>query len=595
MPKHRYQHREPTDKWQQLRPLLKDSGQITYEIIRPVILWGVTPKERAVETGMSQRTIYYKANLFDQAGMASLLPPEPPPPVPKLDKRTLPPPVRQAIVDAHAEYPPLSLHELASICYVQCGRRPSPHTIKLILAAGPKPSRTTRRFPRFAEMDDPVERRRVIIRLHAEGWNAKSIAGYLEVSRQTVHAVLKRWIEEQFAGLEDKSHAPKTTVRKVDLQAMNEVKKLQENPELGAYRIHTALLQLGINLSPRTCGRILALNRKLYHLQMPVKRGRPKKEMPFKAERRHQYWTTDIRYLDMHQLGGGMIYCISILENFSRAILASAISRRQDTEAYLAVLYAAIRKHGVPEVLVSDSGGVFRSHDAMRIYEALGIQKVEIDKRQAWQSYIESNFNAQRRLADWHFEKAQTWEDLLAAHEKWLLDFNYQHHFAHEQREDGRHSPAAVLGWIKGMQPEPDLVYRVFSAICETRTLSRAGYAKFRNFLLYGEQGLAGKKTLVNIFQDILTLEYGDSPLSRYSVEWQPDDKHLLRVGNPRLYDHPYQSPQIPLWEPGEVEWYLILRADPPSQRRKHGGRVFIMQPSLFTEGESEGSKSYLE
>jgi hypothetical protein len=41
--------------------------------------------------------------------------------------------------------------------------------------------------------------------------------------------------------------------------------------------------------------------------------------------------------------------------------------------------------------------------------------------------------NAQRRLADWHFERAQTWVDLLAAHEKWLLDFNYQHHFAHEQ------------------------------------------------------------------------------------------------------------------------------------------------------------------
>jgi hypothetical protein len=45
----------------------------------------------------------------------------------------------------------------------------------------------------------------------------------------------------------------------------------------------------------------------------------------------------------------------------------------------------------VPEVLVSDSGGVFRSHDAMRIYKALGIQKQEIEKRQAWQSYIESN------------------------------------------------------------------------------------------------------------------------------------------------------------------------------------------------------------
>src|SRR6266704_4198261 len=586
MPKQRYERREPTHEWSQIRPLLKDPIQIQYEILRPVVLFGISPKERAAETGVSKTTLYAKANLFDQAGMASLLPSVLPPEIPKQDKRTLPPPMRQAIVDAHAEYPGLSLHELARICYVQFNRKPSHHTIQLVLASGPNPSRTTRRFPRFDEITDPAERRRVIIRLHAEGWMPLSIAEYLGTSRQTVHTTLRRWAEEQFAGLEDKSHARHKRALKTNLRAMNAVKRLQENQELGAYRIHTALLQQGINLSPATCGRILSLNRKLYHLQMPVKQGRPKKEMPFKPERRHQYWTTDIRYLDMHNLGGGMIYCISILENFSRAILASAISRSQDTEAYLAVLYAAIRKHGVPELLVSDSGGVFRSHDAMRIYKALGIQKVEIAKRQAWQSYIESNFNAQRRLADWHFEKAQTWEDLLAAHEKWLLDFNYQHHFAHEQREDGRHSPAAVLGWIKGMQPGPDLVYRVFSAICETRTLSKAGYAKFRNFLLYGEEGLAGKKTQVNIFQDILTLEYSDAPLSRYSVEWQPDDKHLLRVGNPRLYDHPYQSPQIPLWEPGEVEWHVILRCDPPGPRRKRMGRIFVIQPPLLLEGE---------
>src|SRR5512135_301545 len=221
---------------------------------------------------------------------------------------------------------------------------------------------------------------------------------------------------------------------------------------------------------------------------MPVKRGCLKKEMPFRAERRHQYWTTAIRYLDMHQLGGGMVYGISLLENFSRAILASAISRWQDSKAYLAVLYAAIRKYGVPEAPVSDRGGVFRSHDARRIYETLGIQKVEIEKRQAWQSYIESNFNAQRRLADGHFERAQTWEDLLAAHEKWLLDLNSQHHFAHEKREDGCHSPAAVLGWVKAMQPEPECISRAFSAVGEMRTITKAGSVRLRDVLLAGEQ-----------------------------------------------------------------------------------------------------------
>ena len=174
----------------------------------------------------------------------------------------------------------------------------------------------------------------------------------------------------------------------------------------------------------------------------------------------------------------------------------------------------------------------------------------------------------------------------MAAHKKWVLDYNYQKHQAHEKREDGRHSPAEVLGWVTGKQFEPDYMYRTFSAICETRTLTRAGYARFRDFLLYGERALSGKKVLINIFQDTLALEYGEQPLAKYSVEWQPDDKHLLRVGNPRLYDHPYHSPQLDLWPPEAVEWFVILKATPygPRKRFKRSGRAIIMQPSLLRD-----------
>lgn len=391
--------------------------------------------------------MYDKANLFDQAGMASLFPPTPPPDLPKLDKRSLPPPIRQAIVDAHAEYPALSLLEIASICYVQFGRTPSPHPIQYILATGPNPSRTERRYQRFAEIDNPVERRRMILKLQSKGWTVKNIAGYLETSRQTVHTTLKRWAQEQFAGIEDKSHA-RTGGRKVDLKAVQEVKKLSENPLIGAYRVSAALEQMGIKLSRATCSRLLSLNRGLYHLQMPRK-PKPKAEMPFRAERRH-----------------------------------------------------------------------------------LGVQ---------------------RRMA-------------------------------HEERQDGCHSPARVLGWVMGMQPEPELISRAFSAVGETRVLNDAGYAKVRNFLLYG-QGLSGRETLITIFQDSLTLEFGEYPLSKYAVEWQPDDRHLLRVGNPRLYQHPYQSPQLPLREPGEVEWHVIIRCESQAPRRKRVVRPFVLQLPLLVKG----------
>ncbi|WP_220197835.1 DDE-type integrase/transposase/recombinase [Ktedonospora formicarum] len=208
----------------------------------------------------------------------------------------------------------------------------------------------------------------------------------MDVSRTTVHAILRRFAEEQFAGMPDKSRARKQP-RKVDISTIQEIKRLSENPDIGAYRVSAALEQMGMKISRATCGRYLSINRKLYHLQVPRK-PRPKADMPFRAERRHQYWSVDVCYLDMHRLGGGMVYCISVLENFSRAILASAISRRQDNEAFFAVLYDAISHFGVPEVLVSDNGTIFTSHDTRWMCEQLGIEKKEIKKGRPYQNHI---------------------------------------------------------------------------------------------------------------------------------------------------------------------------------------------------------------
>jgi hypothetical protein len=69
-------------------------------------------------------------------------------------------------------------------------------------------------------------------------------------------------------------------------------------------RVHAALAQIGIHLSPRTCGRILATNRALYGLEKPKGPVKEKREMPFAARRRHQFWSADVRYLKGLKLPG---------------------------------------------------------------------------------------------------------------------------------------------------------------------------------------------------------------------------------------------------------------------------------------------------
>ena len=181
------------------------------------------------------------------------------------------------------------------------------------------------------------------------------------------------------------------------------------------------LPQIGIHLSQATCGRLLALNRPLYGVGKPTG-GVPhqRKEMPFRASYRHEWWSVDVRYVEEHQLGfPEPIYMISILENYSRAILASKISRTPASVGLSReVLFAALSTAGAPKGLVSDGGGIFSCNQAMDVYAALGISKERIEKRQAWQNYIESHFNIARKMADARFARATSWEEVLAIHRR---------------------------------------------------------------------------------------------------------------------------------------------------------------------------------
>jgi putative transposase len=378
---------------------------------------------------------------------------------------------------------------------VRFGRRPDYRTVERVLAEESVPLRIMRRFPPYGEMQEPRERRTAVVRLHAEGWNDKSIAAYLKTARFTVYRALRRWIEEDVEGLDDR---PNTGggVRKADLRAYATVRRIQENPALGAFRVRVALAREGIHLSARTVGRILAVNRKIYGLGKPKGPVREKREIPFKAQRRHQYWSSDVRYLDVvdEALVGSKAYAVTILDNYSRAVVASAVSTTQDLPAFLSVLHRAVERYGPPEALVTDSGSVFRANLARAVYEALGIRKEEIEKGRPWQSYLVTAFNVQRRMADWHFAKAKSWPELHRAHARWVEEYNAQYHAAHVKRADGKRSPAEVLGVLREERLLPTDLDRTFSAERYVRVLDAFGRVVWRRWKLYGEEALTGRE-----------------------------------------------------------------------------------------------------
>ena len=64
--------REPTDDWNQLRLLVASPEQETYELLRPIVLFGQPIPRRARETGVPERSLRRRVARFETFGMRSL-------------------------------------------------------------------------------------------------------------------------------------------------------------------------------------------------------------------------------------------------------------------------------------------------------------------------------------------------------------------------------------------------------------------------------------------------------------------------------------------------------------------------------------------
>jgi hypothetical protein len=227
---------------------------------------------------------------------------------------------------------------------------------------------------------------------------------------------------------------------------------------------------------------------------------------------------------------------VAILENYSRAMLASAVTLSQDANAYLSVLHAAIGRHGSPKAIVT-------------------------------------------------FAKAETWEELVAQHDLWLERHNTHGHRTHENREDGRRSPSEVLGPVRMVRHHPTDLSRAFFSTMLIRRLDASGYACVKHWWIYAEEGLARCEVAVWLGDGEMAVEYGGQTLSRYDVSLSRDAATLEEVTNPRLFATAYgrSRSQLRLFALqdalGDVGWLKAIRLEGYTARSR---RSEALQQTLF-------------
>ena len=550
------------EDFDQIRMQFVDPLQYAYELIRPIVLFGETAAERSRQTDVDRTVIGDKARRFVTDGMSALA-----------DGRTQPasgegPIYPEAtagyILYLKQLYPPIHLREIERILARKFGYQTNHHTLKRFLEPYETPLQLELDLTTFSSFADAYEARWTVVRMAQEGWDKKSIAACLKLSRSHVYNILEAFDQQGFEGLEDhRTRPPHHPDNQLNLPFLKAVLDLQrEYPRAGRFRIHGLLDQQGDEPPPSepTVGRAMAINRQFHGAPGPWKSAQDEQpepvsyhHLPYRPTHPHHMWFTDIRYLV--QLDGSWVYSICVMEGYSRKMLAGMVCEHQDLTAVLQILYVALSEYGCPGAIVSDNGSVFTAGAYLSILRALEIKPLHIEKGKPWQNLIEAQFKVQLRLADFKFEQAQTLEAIQNAHAAFIDTFNTTRHYAHRKRTDGYRTPVDVLGWLRGRRVEAKELRELFRRSEFLRTVNRYGFVSVQRFYIYAESGLSRKRVLIWIYEGELSIAYQQTVVARYRCEYDPKHKAIQGMSDPTLYTTRFTPPQLELIELDDEQW----------------------------------------
>jgi hypothetical protein len=165
-------------------------------------------------------------------------------------------------------------------------------------------------------------------------------------------------------------------------------------------------------------------------------------------------------------------------------MVAGAIVPAKSSWAALMVLYTAWVRYGVPECLISDSGGAFTSNEFEAVCTRLGIdhQTIVSTQGESYLNWMETHFNVQRRLFDYQLSLAKTSVELEQVHQTFLQLYNTT---AHQGLLNDRFIPPIpleVLGEAKGRLYSEEELASKFSHALFPRTTNRYGCVSLHSY-----------------------------------------------------------------------------------------------------------------
>jgi len=153
----------------------------------------------------------------------------------------------------------------------------------------------------------------------------------------------------------------------------------KETPIYGYNKVRQKLLEKGYNACPNTVAKyrkelglkaFLAVRAHNTSIPNKLHEKYPYKLSGLEITRANQVWSTDITYIKTKR---GYVYLAAIIDWYSKAVLASAISNTMDKNLVLSILDKALSQYGKPDIFNTDQGSVYTSSAHTRVLSSKNI------------------------------------------------------------------------------------------------------------------------------------------------------------------------------------------------------------------------------
>src|SRR2546426_6440167 len=220
------------------------------------------------------------------------------------------------------------------------------------------------------ELSVGEQRYKAVMAVLGGGRTVTEVARDWDVSRQTVHAWLARYEREGMEGMGDRSHRP--THCPHQMPALIELQVLERRrykPFWGPRRLVLELAKQGVTPT-RSASAIYRCLLRAGLIQPVPRRWRREDWKRWERGAAMELWQLDV-VGGFHLADGTTAKALTGLDDHSRFCVSARLMHRERTSKVCEGFSGALRKHGVPDQVLTDNGKVFTGRFAQPPVEVL--------------------------------------------------------------------------------------------------------------------------------------------------------------------------------------------------------------------------------